>query len=89
MTYYRLPIDVHPYFVQVDRNHVVWINSESDDRVLSFDPATQHWDIYRLPINGCESRNINVDQKRGDVWLACYRAAKIFRIRPRASAAKR
>jgi streptogramin lyase len=83
VTYYRLPIDVHPYFVNVDSHHVVWINSESDDRVLSFEPQSEQWTVYRLPTNGCESRNINVDTRTDDVWLACYRASKIFRLRSR------
>jgi streptogramin lyase len=83
VTYYKLPVDLHPYFVDVAKNHVVWIGSESDDRVLSFDPSSQQWTVYRLPINGCESRNINVDQRTGDVWVGCYRASKIFRIQLR------
>lgn len=80
VTYYKLPVDVHPYFVDVGKNHVVWIGSESDDRLLSFDPDLQQWTVYRLPINGCESRNINVDKNTGDVWVGCYRASKIFRF---------
>jgi streptogramin lyase/mono/diheme cytochrome c family protein len=89
VTYYKLPVDVHPYFVDVDKNHVVWIGSESDDRLLSFDPGLQQWTVYRLPINGCESRNINVDQRTGDVWVACYRASKIFRFQFRNTIAAR
>ncbi len=80
ITYYRLPLNVHPYFAKVDKNHVVWMNSQSDDRVLSFDSKTKRWTIYRLPINGCESRNISVDDRHGDVWVPCYRASKVFRL---------
>lgn len=80
VTYYRLPIDLHPYFVNVDNQHVVWITSESDDRLLSFNPQSQQWTVYRLPTNGCESRNINVDRRTRDSSLPCYRTSKIFRL---------
>lgn len=89
VTYYKLPVDLHPYFVDVDKNHVVWISSQSDDRLLSFDPGTQQWTVYRLPINGCESRGMNVDKRTGDVWVACYRASKIFRFQFRNAIATR
>jgi virginiamycin B lyase len=89
VTYYKLPVDVHPYFVDVGKNHVVWIGSESDDRLLSFDPGSQQWTVYRLPVNGCESRNINVDKRTGDVWVGCYRASKIFRFQFRDAIASR
>jgi streptogramin lyase len=80
VTYYKLPINTHPYFAKVDKNHVVWMNSESDDRVMSFDPRSQEWALYRLPINGCESRNLTIDDRTGDVWVACFRASKIIRL---------
>lgn len=80
VTYHKLPFFSQPYFVSVDKNHVVWTNLASDDRVAAFDQKTKQWTIYRLPINGCESRNIAVDDLRGDVWVPCYRASKIFRL---------
>ena len=80
VTYYKLPINAHPYFTKVDKNHIVWTNLTMDDRVVSFDPASEEWTVYNLPINGCESRHITVDDWTGDVWVPCYRGSKVFRI---------
>jgi streptogramin lyase/mono/diheme cytochrome c family protein len=80
VTYHKPPIDVQPYFAAVDRNHVVWINLTNDDHVASFEPSSQQWTFYRLPINGCESRHISVDDRTGSVWVPCYRASKVLRL---------
>ena len=79
VTYYKVPLNAHPYFIQV-HEHKVWMNFTADDRVGVFDPATEDWTFYRLPINGCESRQITVDPLRGDVWVPCYRASKVYRL---------
>jgi streptogramin lyase/mono/diheme cytochrome c family protein len=85
VTYYKLPINAQPYFVSVARNHLVWIALTDDDRVASFDPATERWAFYRLPINGCEARQMTVDFFRGDLWVPCYRASKVYRIQLKTS----
>jgi streptogramin lyase len=79
-TYYPLPFDSTPYFVVVDKNHVVWTNLLTDDRVARFDPKTEAWTFYRLPTHGCETRNLAVDDVRGDVWVPCIKASKIVRL---------
>jgi streptogramin lyase len=79
-TYYPLPFDSTPYFLVVDKNHVVWTNLLTDDRVARFDPKTEAWTFYRLPTHGCETRNIAVDDVRGDVWVPCIKASKIVRL---------
>lgn len=81
VVYHKLPINGQPYFVKVDKHHVVWTNLTNDDRVMSFDPASDRWTVFRLPINGCESRQMTVDDRTGDVWVPCYRASKVYRIR--------
>jgi streptogramin lyase len=80
VTYYKIPFGLHPYFVTVAKNHVVWMNLMSDDRVAAFDPQLDQWTLYRLPVNGCESRNITVDDRTGEVWVPCFRASKVFRL---------
>jgi len=52
----------------------------SDDRVARFDPKTEAWTFYRLPTHGCETRNLAVDDIRGDVWIPCIKASKIVRL---------
>ena len=79
-TYYPLPINGNPYFVVVDKNHNVWANLLSDDRVAKFNPQTEEWTIYQLPSIGCESRNIAVDDIRGDIWVPCYRTSRVARL---------
>ena len=51
-TYYPLPIDSTPYFLVVDKNHVVWTNLLTDDRVARFDPKSEAWTFFRLPTHG-------------------------------------
>ena len=86
VTRHPLPISAHPYFVVVDKNSMVWSNLMSDDRVAKFNPTTEEWTFYKLPTNGCESRNIAVDDVRGDVWVPCIRASKIARLQFRTPA---
>jgi streptogramin lyase len=80
VTYYKPPIDVQPYFLAIDRNHIVWMNLTNDDHVAAFDPSSEQWTFYRLPLNGCESRHISVDDRTGDVWVPCYRASAVLRL---------
>ena len=86
MTRYPLPIAAHPYFVVVDKNSMVWTNLMSDDRIARFDPVTEEYTLFKLPTNGCESRNIAVDDRHGDVWVPCIRASKIARLQFRSPA---
>jgi len=81
MKRYPLPISAHPYFVVVDKNSMVWTNLMSDDRVAKFDPNSEKYTLYKLPTNGCEARNIAMDDLRGDVWVPCIRASKVARLR--------
>ena len=83
VTYYKLPINAHAYFVVVADDHMVWTNLMSDDRVAKFNPETEEWTLFRLPVNGCESRNIAYDNLRGDVWVPCYRAGTVLRLQAR------
>ena len=70
-TYYRLPIDAHPYATAVDRNHMVWTNLSSDDAVARFDPNTEEYTIFKLPSLGTELRHIAVDNAGGRTSGSC------------------
>ncbi|MCY4077256.1 MAG: hypothetical protein OXH04_17690, partial [Acidobacteria bacterium] len=86
VTYHALPINGNPYFVVVDKDHNVWANLLSDDRVVKLDPATGEWTIYQLPSIGCETRNIAVDDIRGDIWVPCARTSRVARLQFRTPA---
>ncbi len=86
VTYHALPINGNPYFVVVDKDHNVWANLLSDDRVVKLDPATGAWTIYQLPSIGCETRNIAVDDIRGDIWVPCARTSRVARLQFRTPA---
>ena len=80
-TYYRLPIDAHPYATAVDRNHMVWTNLSSDDAVAKFDPTANRFTVYKLPSIGTELRHIAVDNAGGpDVWVVYRESSKVARI---------
>ena len=57
--YVPLPIPATPYFVTVDRQHNVWMNTLSDDAVFRYNPATEEWAIFSLPSLGCDSRHVS------------------------------
>jgi streptogramin lyase len=78
--YFPLPLQGHPYFSVVDKNHNVWSNLMTDDRVVRFDPKSEQWTIFQLPSLGCEPRNIAVDDNRGDVWVPCCRTSRVVRL---------
>ena len=86
-TYYRLPIDAHPYATVVDRNHMVWTNLSSDDAVARLDPNTEEYTIFKLPSLGAELRHIAVDNAGGpDVWVVYREASRAARIQFRTEA---
>jgi len=80
--YYQIPIDSNPYYTVVDRNHVVWTNLTTNDRVAKFNPQTKEWTIYVLPSLGGETRNIAVDNHSDpvEVWVPYFRTSRIARL---------
>jgi streptogramin lyase len=79
------PVDGNPYFVTVDKDSNVWTNLFSDAKVARLNPRTEQWTYYTLP-SRCESRNISVDDIRGDVWVPCANTSRVIRMRPRTAA---
>ena len=86
-TYYRLPLNSHPYATAVDRNHMVWTNLSSDDAVAKLDPDTGRYSIYKLPSVGTELRHIAVDNAGGpDVWVVYRESSRTARMQFRTEA---
>jgi streptogramin lyase len=74
------PVQGNPYFVTVDKDSNVWTNLFADAKVARFDPRTEQWTYFTLP-SRCESRNIAVDDIRGDVWVPCANTSRVIRLR--------
>jgi len=79
------PLQGNPYFVTVDRDSNVWTNLFADAKVARLDPRTEQWTYFTLP-SRCESRNISVDDVRGDAWVPCANTSRVIRLRPRTAA---
>jgi streptogramin lyase len=73
------PVEGNPYFVTVDKDSNVWTNLFIDAKVGKFNPRTEQWTYYTLP-SRCESRNISVDDIRGDVWVPCANTSRVIRL---------
>ena len=73
------PVQGNPYFVTVDKDHNVWTNLFIDAKVGKFNPRTEQWTYYTLP-SRCESRNISVDDLRGEVWVPCANTSRVIRL---------
>lgn len=86
VTYHKVPLNANPYNTVIDKNHIVWTNLTSDDAVGRFDPKTEQWTIYKLPIVGAELRHIAFDDARGDVWVPYREADRAARLQFRTQA---
>jgi virginiamycin B lyase len=53
------------YHIAVDNNHNVWGNLWTNDQIVKYDPATQKWTTFELPVRGTEIRHISVDERQG------------------------
>ena len=54
-----------PYQVVVDKDHNVWTNLWSTDKVAKWNPATNQWTMFDLPLRGTESRYISLFEREG------------------------
>ena len=73
------PVQGNPYFVTVDKDSNVWTNLFADAKVGRFNPRTEQWTYFTLP-SRCESRNIAVDDLRGDIWVPCANTSRVIRL---------
>lgn len=85
---YPLPRrDYTPYRVEVDKNHMVWLNCQNSDRIFKFNPATEEFTEYPLPTLGTGPRHIHVDNSTDPptVWLPYFRVSRVARVQFRNS----
>jgi streptogramin lyase len=67
------------YHLTVDQNHRVWGNLWTSDRIVRFDPATNQWAMFDLPVRGTEIRHISLNERDGklQVVVPIYRASQM------------
>jgi streptogramin lyase len=80
VTYHELPMKVHPDKTTVDKNHNVYVDTQTGDGMYKFVPSTQRWTYFQLPTHGCNSLHMSFDDARGDAWVPCDQAAAVDRI---------
>ena len=68
-----------PYHIVVDKNHNVWGNLWTADRITKYDPAKGEWTMFDLPTRGTEIRHISLLEKDGvtKVTVPIYRDSKM------------
>jgi len=67
------------YHITVDSKHNVWGNLWTSDRIVRFDPGTNSWTTFDLPVRGTEIRHIAL-LERGDktyVVMPVYRTSQM------------
>ena len=78
-----------PYQVSVDKDHNVWTNLWSTDKLAKYDPSADKWTLFELPIRGTESRHISLLEQPGKplkVVVPYERARKVGVMTPRSEA---
>jgi streptogramin lyase len=84
--YHDLPQHAHPYKVNVDKNHNVWVDASMVDGIYRFNPKSHQWTLFQSPSRGCGSRHSFVDDIAGEVWLPCDQSDKVERFQFRSAA---
>lgn len=69
-----------------DANGVFWIPAFDEGGLMRFDPATEKFETYRIPVVGKDEYEtpyaLNVDKRTGQVWLAANNSDRVIRFDP-------
>ena len=67
---WELPvINEVPYALNVDRDRgMVWVNGNQSDTILSFDIATEAWEVFPMPRQRFFTRDIEISEEDGAVY---------------------
>jgi streptogramin lyase len=70
---------MQPYHAAVDSHHNVWGDLWTNDRIYRFDPSTNKWTLFELPVHGSEIRHISLLERDGklQVVVPVYRSSQI------------
>jgi streptogramin lyase len=69
-----------PYHIAVDKNHNVWVNMWTTDRIGRYNPATAEWTFFDTPVRGTEIRHVSLLELPGQdtkVTVPLYRNSKM------------
>ena len=80
VTYHQLPLNGMAYRVVVDAQRNVWAIVPMGDMLVKYDIKTKTWTQYPLPLHGCGSRHLAVDNVRGEMWVPCDQASSVVRF---------
>lgn len=75
-----------PYQIGVDKDHNVWTNLWSTDKIAKYDPSAGRWTLFELPTRGTESRHISLLEREGQplrVVVPYERGRKVAVMTPR------
>ena len=67
------------YHVSVDSQHNVWGNLWTSDRLFKFDPGSNKWTMFDLPVHGTEIRHISLLERDGklQIIVPVYRSSQM------------
>ena len=70
---------MQPYHVAVDSHHMVWGDLWTNDRIYRYDPSTNKWTLFELPVHGTEIRHISLLERNGrlQVVMPVYRSSQM------------
>jgi streptogramin lyase/mono/diheme cytochrome c family protein len=70
---------MQPYHIAVDHNHNVWGNLWTSDQIAKYDPASNKWTMFELPVRGTEIRHVSLMEQDGktQVIVPVYRSSQM------------
>lgn len=70
---------LQPYHIAVDSRHNAWGNLWTADQLFRFDPASNQFTLFDLPVRGTEIRHISLLEQNGrlHVVVPIYRASQM------------
>jgi streptogramin lyase/mono/diheme cytochrome c family protein len=70
---------MQPYHIAVDQNHNVWGNLWTSDQIAKYDPASNKWTMFELPVRGTEIRHVSLLERDGktQVIVPVYRSSQM------------
>ena len=73
------PLANQPYLIRVDKDHNLWGDMWSTDRIFRYNPTSKTWTFFNLPVRGTEARDISaVDTDKGlKIVLPYFRPNKV------------
>jgi len=68
-----------PYHIAVDKNHNVWANMWTTDRLARYNPTAGEWTFFDLPTRGTEIRHVSLLEQNDvtKVIVPIYRDSKM------------